>query len=234
VGSLEQARENDGVSLLLVGQMTAAAMATAADRWSGSGFDVALAEPTQALRQVYATRPDLIVVDCPEDASAEIELIGRLRRFSGIPIIAVVGEEDAGVHALHAGADSIAPKPVCSEELLLRARRLLDRSGRLQQILGDRVIQLDRPNHLVLVHGTELALTPTEFRLLAALMEHPEAVHSTRDLLAEAWHDPFGEEAKVKIYVGYLRRRFAQFRIDPVETVRGVGYRYRSEALAAV
>lgn len=130
MGSLEQERENDGVSLLLVGRTTA----VAADQWSG--FEVATAEPMQALRQVHAMRPDLIVVDCPEDASAEIEMIGRVRGFSSIPIVAVVGEEEAGVHALHAGADSIAPKPVCPQELLLRVRRLLDRSGALHQMLG--------------------------------------------------------------------------------------------------
>jgi DNA-binding response OmpR family regulator len=134
MGSLEQARKSDGVSLLLVGQATAAV----ADQWSG--FDVATVEPMQALRQVHATRPDLIVVDCPEDASAEIEMIGRVRSFSSLPIVAVVGEEEAGVHALHAGADSIAPKPVWPQELLLRVRKLLDRSGALEEVFGDRVV----------------------------------------------------------------------------------------------
>lgn len=131
-------RGNEGVSLLLVSQTAAAETRD----WAGS--EVTTVEPTQALRALYAARPDLVVFDCPEDASTEIETIELVRRLSAVPIIAAVGAEDAGVHALHAGADSIAPKPISWQELLLRIRRLLDRSVRLQEVLGDRVVQLDR------------------------------------------------------------------------------------------
>jgi DNA-binding response OmpR family regulator len=136
--SLAAVRGNEGVSLLLVGQTAAAETRD----WAGS--EVTTAEPTEALRALYATRPDLILFDCPEDASTEIEAIGRVRRFSAVPIIAAVGAEDAGVHALHAGADSIAPKPISWQELLPRIRKLLDRGARLEEVLGDRVVPLDQ------------------------------------------------------------------------------------------
>jgi DNA-binding response OmpR family regulator len=146
---------------------------------------------------------------------------------AGEPILAVTDSVDAGTHSLHAGADSVVPKPISHDELLLRIRRLLERSGHMREVLGDALVELDRRNHLVVEQGTTIDLTPTEFRLLAALMERPGAVLSHDELLEAAWGDLFRGESQVKLYVTYLRRRFAPAEVDPIETVRGVGYRYR-------
>ena len=121
----------------------------------------------------------------------------------------------------------MVPKPISRDELLLRIRRLLERSGHMREVLGDALVELDRRNHLVVAQGKTIDLTPTEFRLLAALMERPGAVLSHDELLEGAWGDLYRGESQVKLYVSYLRRRFAPAEVDPIETVRGVGYRYR-------
>ena len=194
-------------------------------RWAD--LDYRTAEPEEALRQFYEMRPEAVLVDCPEDSSSALDLIDRLRVFSELPILALTESTDAGVHALHAGADSVVPKPVSRSELLLRLQRVLSRSGHVDAVLGDPLVELDRLNHRVVSRGEHLELSPTEFRLLAALMEHPGAVLSQHQLLEMAWGDVFRGEAEVKLYVSYLRRKFARVEVDPIETVRGVGYRYQ-------
>jgi DNA-binding response OmpR family regulator len=199
-------------------------------RWDDLDYRTTDAE--DALRSFYETRPEAVLVDCPEDSSRALELIQRLRVFSELPILALADNPEAGVHALHAGADSVVPKPISRDELWLRVWRLLSRTGHVNAVLGDALVELDRLNHRVIAAGTPLQLTPTEFRLLAVLMEHPGAVLAQRDLLDMAWGDPYRDEAEVKLYVSYLRRKFAPAGVDPIETVRGVGYRYSPRRLA--
>ncbi|HEY0276928.1 MAG TPA: response regulator transcription factor [Solirubrobacterales bacterium] len=197
------------------------------NRERGSGaLDWHTVEPDTALRSLYEFRPDVVMVDCPESCSRALDLIASMRGVCDLPILAVTDSVDAGTHALHAGADSVVPKPVSQAELLLRIRRLLERSGHMSEVLGDALVELDRRNHLVVAQGTPVDLTPTEFRLLAALMERPGAVLSHDELLEGAWGDLFRGESQVKLYVSYLRRRFAAAGVDPIETVRGIGYRY--------
>lgn len=200
-------------------------------RWTD--FDYRAAEPIDALRHFYEMRPEAVLVDCPEDSSAALGLIDSLRVFSELPILALAGTSDAGVHALHAGADSVVPKPVSRDELRLRIQRVLTRSGHVDAVLGDSLVELDRLNHRVIARGEQLDLSPTEFRLLAVLMEHPGAVLSQAQLLEMAWGDVFRGEAEVKLYVSYLRRKFTPAEVDPIETVRGVGYRYLARRIEA-
>jgi DNA-binding response OmpR family regulator len=198
------------------------------DRERGWGaLDWQAVEPDAALRSLYEFRPDVVLVDCPERCARSLDLIASMRGVCDLPILAAADNVDAGTHALHAGADSVVPKPLSHDELLLRIRRLLERSGHMREVLGDALVELDRRNHLVIAQGTPIDLTPTEFRLLAALMERPGAVLSHDELLQAAWGDLFRGESQVKLYVSYLRRRFAPTGVDPIETVRGVGYRYR-------
>lgn len=192
-----------------------------------SELDWYTASPEAALRTLYEVRPDVLLIDCSADCAPALDLITSVRGLSELPILAVTGDADAGVHALHAGADSIVPKPISAEEVRLRIWRLLERRGHTRELLGDALIELDRRNHIVIAGGHPVELTPTEFRLLAALMERAGAVLSHFDLLQGAWGDLDCGEDQVKLYVSYLRRSFAPSGVDPVETVRGVGYRYQ-------
>jgi two-component system, OmpR family, phosphate regulon response regulator PhoB len=165
------------------------------------------AGPESARRNLYELRPDVVLVDCPEQCSRALDLINSMR--------------------------GIVPKPISHDELRLRIWRLLERRGHVREVLGDALVELDRRNHVVVAQGQELDLRPTEFRLLAALMERPGAVVSQQELLESAWGDPYCGASAVKLYVSYLRRRPARADVDPVETVRGVGYRYRPRQLEA-
>jgi DNA-binding response OmpR family regulator len=220
-GSSSEARLLGDTRVLVVGGDLGARRIA---RWTD--LDYRPAEPEDALRRFYELRPEAVLIDCPEDSSSALDLIDKLRVFSELPILALTDTPEAGVHALHAGADSVVPKPVSRDELMLRIRRVLTRSGHVHAVLGDSLVELDRLNHRVVARGEQVTLSPTEFRLLAALMEHPGAVLSQHELLELAWGDAFRGEAEVKLYVSYLRRKFARVDIDPIETVRGVGYRY--------
>lgn len=191
-----------------------------------SDLDWYTALPEAALRTLYEVRPDVLLIDCPEECARALDLITSVRGLSELPILAITGNADAGVHALRAGADSIVPKPISAEEVRLRIVRLLERSGHAREVLGDALVELDRRNHFVIAAGCPVQLTPTEFRLLATLMERSGAVLSHLELLQAAWGDLDCGEDQVKLYVSYLRRSFAPSGVDPVETVRGIGYRY--------
>ena len=227
MGSPSEARLRVDTKVLMVGS------GVSPNRERGWGaLDWHAVEPDTALRSLYEFRPDVVLVDCPEQCSRSLDLIASMRGVCDMPILAVTDNVDAGTHALHAGADSVVPKPISHVELLLRLRRLLERSGHMREVLGDALVELDRRNHIVVAQGHELDLSPTEFRLLAALMERPGAVVSQQELLESAWGDPYCGASEVKLYVSYLRKRFAAADVDPVETVRGVGYRYRPRRIA--
>ena len=85
-----------------------------------------------------------------------------------------------------------------------------------------------------MVAGREVELTPTEFRLLGALVRHPNQVLSREQLLEQVWGNSRGHSRdQVKLYVSYLRRKLSDAGgIDPVETVRGFGYRYEPRVVA--
>jgi two-component system, OmpR family, response regulator len=228
MGSSSEARLQVDMRILMVGTGIGA---DPPRQWTD--LDWHTAEPESALRNLYELRPDVVLVDCPEQCSRALDLINSMRGICDLPILAVTDTADAGVYAIHAGADSVVPKPISQDELRLRIWRLLERRGHVREVLGDALVELDRRNHVVVAQGQELDLSPTEFRLLAALMERPGAVVSQHELLESAWGDPYCGASEVKLYVSYLRRRFATADVDPIETVRGVGYRYRPRQLEA-
>ena len=187
------------------------------------------ADLEHALREFHELAPDVVLIDCPEDAPAAIGLVELLRVMCPIPILALADAGDAGIDALRAGADAVVPKPVSREELDLRIRRVLERAERTSGRHGDELVEIDHLDRRVFVAGNPVHLTPTEFRLLATFMEHPGVVLSHGELLDLAWGDAYRGESEVKLYVSYLRRSFAPAGVDPIETVRGVGYAYRPQ-----
>jgi DNA-binding response OmpR family regulator len=99
-----------------------------------------------------------------------------------------------------------------------------------QKVYDDGLLRVDPTARLVLVNDQEVALTPTEYRLISMLVRHAGATLSTNQLLAEAWEDPTGIGAeRVKFTVLRLRRKLGwnDAKSSPIESVRGVGYRYR-------
>jgi DNA-binding response OmpR family regulator len=203
---------------------------------SRSGFAVTTAAAgREGLRVFHSERPDIVILDVglPEmDGWAVLE---RIRELSQVPVLMLTshGQESDKVRGLRGGADDYLTKPFGNAEFIARVQALLRRRHAADQpseVFDDGCVQVNFAAHTVLVDGVPVELTPTEFRLLAALVRHRGQVLSPVKLLELAWSDPFGiGPDRVKYSVMRLRRKLGgQTRGDSaVEAVRGFGYRYR-------
>jgi DNA-binding response OmpR family regulator len=125
-------------------------------------------------------------------------------------------------------------KPFGVQELLARVEALLRRrppAATAPAHYADGLLEIDFASLEVRAAGNVVQLTPLQLRLLTALVQHRGQVLSAEQLLKLAWEDDMVPRERVKLYVGYLRRRFREQGVElPVETVRGFGYRYRPPA----
>jgi DNA-binding response OmpR family regulator len=143
------------------------------------------------------------------------------------------------VRGLKAGADDYITKPFGRQELLARIEAMLRRAGpreEAQETYADGLLSVDFAQRSVSVNGDELALTPLEFRLLAAFVRHPGQLLAHDQVLELVWGDSYSASRdQVKLYVGYLRRKLEGAGADPavIETVRGFGYRYKPRGASA-
>jgi DNA-binding response OmpR family regulator len=190
------------------------------------------------LRAFYERQPDLVVLDLDLPDADGLDILATIRALSDVPLIALTGHEEAErIEALRGGADDCVSKPPLQAELEARMEALLrrPRQGDLRPVvLTDEFVEIDRVRHRVSVLGNEVALTPIEFRMLATFAENPGRVLGHGQLLEMVWGDRIRERDEVKLYVSYLRRKLGGAAdVDPVETVRGVGYRYRPRLIKA-
>ncbi len=190
------------------------------------------------LRAFYERQPDLVVLDLELPDADGLDVLATMRSLSDVPVLALTGDEEKGrVAALRGGADDCVSKPPLEAELEARIDALMrrPRQGDLRPVvLTDEFVEIDRVRHRVTVLGNEVALTPIEFRMLATFAENPGRVLGHGQLLELVWGDRIRERDEVKLYVSYLRRKLGgAAEVDPVETVRGVGYRYRPRLLKA-
>ena len=203
---------------------------------SRSGFEVASsADGTQGLRAFHVARPDLVVLDIGLPTLDGWAVLERIRDLSDVPVLILTshGKEGDKVRGLHAGADDYLTKPFGNRELAARVEALLRRPRDQQprvEVYDDGRLLVKLSVREVSVGGTPVALTPTEFRLLAALIRHPAQTLSLDQLLKLAWNDPFGVgPERVKFGIMRLRRKLGQGAGEPgaaIEAVRGFGYRY--------
>jgi DNA-binding response OmpR family regulator len=194
---------------------------------------VQAADGAAGLKAFYAERPDVVLLDLDLADVNGFEILSTVRELSDVPVLAITandGETDR-IRALRAGADDCMTKPTSEQELLARIEALLRRSRSAPEIapvLDDEFIRIDHPRHRVEILGVEVGLTPIEFRMLATFAENPGRVLGHGQLLDLVWGDRHRDKDEVKLYVSYLRRKLGEAAgVDPVETVRGVGYRYR-------
>jgi DNA-binding response OmpR family regulator len=178
------------------------------------------------------------VIDVELPDADGLDILATIRALSDVPVIVLTGtDEEQRIAALRGGADDCVSKPPLDAELQARLEALLrrPRQGDLRPVvLTDEFVEIDRVRHRVSVLGHEVALTPIEFRMLATFAENPGRVLGHGQLLELVWGDRIRERDEVKLYVSYLRRKLgAAADVDPVETVRGVGYRYRPRLVKA-
>ena len=181
----------------------------------------------QALKVLYDERPDLVVLDAAMPVLDGWQTLERIRHLSRD------GELEK-VRGLKAGADDYVTKPFGRQELVARVEALLRRAGDRETetvVYDDGLVRIDFADARVTVNGRHVTLTPLEFKLLATFVRHPNQVLSRDQLLELVWEQALGGPTdQVKVYVGYLRRKLAEATdCEPIETVRGFGYRYRPE-----
>ena len=199
-----------------------------------NGFDVASsADGKQGLRAFHTTRPDLVVLDIGLPTLDGWAVLERIRDLSDVPVLILTahGHESDKVRGLHSGADDYLTKPFGNSELAARVEALLrrPRAGQPQaEVYDDGRLQVRLGAREVSVGGAQVSLTPTEFRLVAALIRHPGQTLTPDQLLELAWHDPVGVgPERVKFGVMRLRRKLGEGGPgSSIEAVRGFGYRY--------
>jgi two-component system response regulator MprA len=205
------------------------------------GFDVVTAtDGREALAQVEAHQPDVIVLDWLMPGLDGLGVIDRLRAAHDETMVLMLTARDAiedRVEGLESGADDYLIKPFAPAELLARVRALLRRSAAAsaaaaeEQPLAYAGLVLDPLTRQVQRGERQFELTPTEFDLLHYLLRHPRQVLSRQQILQEVWGYDFGGDDNVlEVYVGYLRKKTEQVgEARLIQTVRGVGYVLREE-----
>jgi DNA-binding response OmpR family regulator len=197
-----------------------------------------LAEGGSVLRQVRATKPDLIVLDLmlPEADGLQVcQALRHDRTTAGIPIIMLTarGDEADRVRGLELGADDYVAKPFSPKELTARVTALLRRVQRTpvpMKVLRYGPLTIDLERHEVTFDGREVRLTAKEFVLLQYLIEHPGRVLSRDLLLTDVWGYQYtGGTRTVDVHVRRLREKLPLLS-TALTTIKQFGYRLEDSA----
>lgn len=211
-----------------------------------AGYDVAVArDGADGLALHAREHPDLVILDVMLPAIDGFEVCRRIRAWSNTPILMLTarGGEDDRITGLELGADDYLVKPFSPRELVSRVRAILRRmtgatdtkethppaeTRSTPDILRFPGLTIDLPARRVEVNGTEVALTPTEFDLLALLAQFPERVFTREILMNKVWgYDYLGDGHTIDVHMSALRKKIE---VDPalryIKTVWRVGYRF--------
>jgi two-component system KDP operon response regulator KdpE len=202
------------------------------------GFDVVVcADGLEGLRAFHSERPDLVILDIVMPGGMDgLTVCRRIREVADTPIMMLsaqaVTEEDV-IEGLSAGADEYLIKPVRLNEFVARVQALLRRSqlptSDVEQSYNDGYLSVDLHRRHVHVEGRKIHLTPTEFKLLAVLMENSGRVVSQRDLLEQVWGREYIDDVYYpRVYISQLRRKIEPDAANPIYilTEHRVGYRF--------
>ncbi|GAA4627673.1 response regulator transcription factor [Actinoallomurus vinaceus] len=196
------------------------------------GFESAVAGTgAEAIAQVTAFRPDLIVLDVMLPDGSGIDTCRRLRRDGCQAPVVFLTARDATedkIAGLTVGGDDYVTKPFSLEELIARIRAVLRRTSRPDAAaarLGFADLEIDEDAYQVSRGGTPLELTPTEFKLLRYLVINAGRVLSKRQILDHVWDYDFGgNDSVVQTYISYLRRKVDVVGPPLIHTVPRIGY----------
>jgi two-component system phosphate regulon response regulator PhoB len=199
------------------------------------GFDcITASDGASAIVKAKSQGPDLIILDLMLPVLGGYEVCRQLREFpetrqTPVLMLTAKDQEHDEVNGFQSGADDYVTKPFRVQPLIQRVRALL-RRGRVGDP-SDRIHQaglaIDRVRHRATIDGRELSLTPTEFKLLLALARQPGRAFSRQELMdAALGEDALSLDRTIDVHIKSLRDKLAD-RNDLIETVRGVGYRFR-------
>jgi two-component system KDP operon response regulator KdpE len=180
----------------------------------------------EALDVAAVSHPSAAIIDLVLPDIDGIELCRRLREWTQMPLIVLsaVGEEEAKVRALAAGADDYVTKPFGPRELIARLEANLRRTGpeREDPVITTGDLSVDLAARVVTLRGEEVHLTPTEFDLLRLLVRNRGRLMTHRDLLVGVWGNGYAEDTQVlRAHIANLRRK-----IEPAGSGGGGGHRY--------
>jgi len=190
----------------------------------------------EGLRIFFAESPDVVLLDIRMPAMDGWTLLERIREVSNVPVIMLTGfdQEWQKVQGLRGGADDYVVKPAGQQELLARIEAVCRRNSfgkEIEETYQDPVLSIDYRRHQVHVRSEEVQLSPVEFKLLTALVQNRDILLSTERILDLCWGERESGPERVRVYMNYLRKKLEEDPSKPqlLETVRGFGYRYRSQ-----
>jgi two-component system KDP operon response regulator KdpE len=214
---------SDGIALTLRFQWPSCETIVVGDGVSG----------VEALRE---RAPDLVLLDIRLPRQDGFETLRQIRLVSSVPVLIITacGDELDKVRGLEGGADDYVTKPFSHLELLARVKAVLRRAelppvGLDGSAYDDGYLLIDYARRLVQVNGAPIALTPTEYNLLAHLARNATFVLPHRLLLGKVWGEEYESETDyLRVYVRRLREKIERTPDAPeyIHTVRGVGYRF--------
>lgn len=241
-------RRADGqpVTVLVVDdEPVLAEMVSMALRYEGWNITTA-GDGSSAIAAARRQRPDVVVLDVMLPDMSGLDVLHKLRSENpGLPVLLLTAKDavEDRIAGLTAGGDDYVTKPFSIEEVVLRLRALLRRTGvttvdsGAQLVVGDLV--LDEDSHEVMRAGEPVSLTSTEFELLRFMMHNSKRVLSKAQILDRVWSYDFGGRSNiVELYISYLRKKIDNGREPMIHTLRGAGYvlkpaRYQSANLVA-
>jgi len=202
------------------------------------GYEVIVAkEGAEGLRKTQMLLPDLVILDLMLPGLNGLDICRELRassRTTGIPILMLTakGEETDQIVGFAMGADDYVTKPFSVKVLLQRIKVLLRRAASPEpssEVIEAAGIRIDKRAHQVTVDRKTVSLTPTEFRLLDTLMRQLGRAFTRHDLMDAAVGDAIVLERTIDVHIKSLRRKLGDAG-EHIETVRGVGYRFRDSS----
>jgi len=203
-----------------------------AARLVAQGYRVDTAQSgCEALRAAYELHPDLVILDIMMPGMDGYETCRRLRELSGVPVIMLTAltSLESVVRGFGAGADDYVKKPFDFQELEMRIQALLKRAqpDPSPRVYDDGRLRVDLRAGQVYRDGERVHLSPTEFRLLRALVSRQGCVVSHEELLKEVWGESYGDAvAELSLYIRYLREKLEDDPGEPeyIRTEWGRGY----------
>lgn len=185
-----------------------------------------------AVRTAREFKPDAVVLDVMLPDFDGFEVLRRMRAEQpNLPVLFLTAKDavEDRIAGLTAGGDDYVTKPFSLEEVVLRLRALMRRTGVTEEDAGARLVvgdlQLNEDTREVSRAGEQISLTATEFELLRYLMANPRRVLSKAQILDRVWSYDFGGQANiVELYISYLRKKIDAGRAPMIHTMRGAGY----------
>jgi two-component system, OmpR family, response regulator len=197
------------------------------------GWNIATAgDGSSAVASARSHRPDVVVLDVMLPDMSGLDVLRKLREQNPqLPVLLLTAKDavEDRIAGLTAGGDDYVTKPFSLEEVVLRLRALLRRTGvttidsGAQLVVGDLVLNED--SHEVTRDGEPISLTSTEFELLRFMMRNSKRVLSKAQILDRVWSYDFGGRSNiVELYISYLRKKIDNGREPMIHTLRGAGY----------